>query len=427
MIPTIVPGVRNPRYIFVLAVVAALILVVGALTRPMDEAAPPASDADLARISRLAERRSLEDMTSYFSEIAANADLSLVRLRDLPTSAIAWDANRIVAARIVDPFPTEATFETPSGEIIASVVLRRPDLPVVAIAAPPTAALVPVRRSSVLPQSGTWIMALWAGTQARSFVYGHVLDTMWGSCGELLIHQVVPTFALEPSMAGGGIFDIDGNFLGLVLQCQNRMVAVLADSLDVLLTADNSLDSQVLSRYGFRADVLSADEAAFVGRADGLIVREVWVRYPAHKADLRPGDIIRAIDDVPIAGPEDLLRLVGGATTASPRLAIRRGIAKIEIVLEPDGASLDAEAGEAPGRGLTLRSSEGFLIDAVAAESAAARAGMQSGDRLIRINRITPESEDRVRRLLDGDRSGPTLVELERNGRRFSVLLPGPA
>lgn len=293
MIPTIVPGVRNPRYIFLLAVVAALILVVGALTRPGNESPPPASDADLARISRLSERRSLENMTSYFSDIAATAELSLVRLRGLPTSAIAWDANRIVAARIADPFPTKATFETPGGDMVATVVLRRPDLPVVAIAAPPAASLVPVRRSSAPVQSGTWIMALWTGTQARSFVYGHAIDTTSGSCGELLVQQIVPTFTLTTSMAGGGIFDIDGNFLGLILPCGDRVAAVGADSLDSLLSEDVSLESQLLSRYGFRAGTLSADEAAYVGQSDGLIVREVWVRYAAHKADLRPGDIIR--------------------------------------------------------------------------------------------------------------------------------------
>jgi len=112
VIPEIIPGARHPRYIFLLAVVAAAILVIGALTRPRNEPPAPASDADLALISRLSERRSLENMTTYFRDIAAAAELSLVRLRGVPTSAMAWDASRIVAARTADPFPARATVET---------------------------------------------------------------------------------------------------------------------------------------------------------------------------------------------------------------------------------------------------------------------------------------------------------------------------
>ncbi len=426
MIPTIIPGARNQRYIFLLAVVAALILVVGALTRPKDEPPAPASDADLANISRLSERRSLEDMTSYFSNIATTAELSLVRLRDLSTSAFAWNADRIVAARIADPFPTKATFETPGGDIVATVALRRPDLPVVSIAAPPAAALVPVRRSLIPVQSGAWIFALWTGSQARSFVYGHALDSVSGFCGEVRVQQIVPSFVLTASMAGGAIVDIDGNVLGLIVPCRDGITAISADSVDMLLADDNSLESQLLSQYGFRAAPLSADEAAYVKQSDGLIVREVWLQYAAHTAGLRPGDVILAIGGAPVVGPGDLLQLIGAAAGGPPDLAVQRGSTRIQMTLHAGEMTGDAER---PDRGLMLQAPEGSRIDAVAPDSPAARAGIRPGDRIIRINHVAPGDVNQIRRLLSGagTRSGPVLMELERGGRRFAVLLQPPA
>jgi len=428
VIPTVVPG-SNRRYILLLTVVSALILVVGALTRPRNEPPAPTSDADLALISRLSERRSLENMTSYFSDIASAAELSLVHLHGLPVSAVAWDARRIVTSRVTDPFPASVTFDTPNGEMTATTALRRPDIPVVAIGAPPGAAIVPVRRSSVPVQSGAWITASWTGAQPHTFAYGRVLDIAARRCDAVEVQELIPTFMLTGSMAGGGIFDIDGYLIGLVVTCGDGMMAVAAESLDALIDAGESVETQVLSSYGLRAAEMTEEEAAYARIAKGLMVRDVWTNYAAQQADVRPGDVILAIDDAPVTGAGDLQRLVDRQGDGPPHLTIERGSARIDVLLQPPDQAATADAGTPPARGLTLDPAEGIRVEAIVQGSPAAAADIRAGDRIVRIDRVAPESRDQVRRLLAGSRGrlGPVLVELERGSRRFVVLLQPPA
>ena len=65
---------RSPAYVAVLAVIAGSILMVGSLMKPVELEPEPAAlptQADSARLQRIAQRRSLEDMAEYFAETAS--------------------------------------------------------------------------------------------------------------------------------------------------------------------------------------------------------------------------------------------------------------------------------------------------------------------------------------------------------------------
>ena len=66
----------------------------------------------------------------------------------------------------------------------------------------------------------------------------------------------------------------------------------------------------------------------------------------------------------------------------------------------------------------------GYRLDAVRPDTPAARAGLQAGDRLLRIDGDAPATLDDVRAALAPDRAAPVLLELERESRRTAVLLP---
>src|SRR3990170_6250129 len=72
----------NPKYVAVIAAVAAAVLLGGALLRPKDKPAePPVSQTEMTRLRRLSQKTSLENMTGFFSETAAETSSRLVRLQ----------------------------------------------------------------------------------------------------------------------------------------------------------------------------------------------------------------------------------------------------------------------------------------------------------------------------------------------------------
>lgn len=423
---------RNPRYIFLLVIVAALILVVGALTRPKGDAAPPASDADLARLSRLAERHSLDNTTSYFGTIATTAEASLVRRPDEGASGVVWQAGLVVAARMTDRVPAEINVTTSGVAKRAPVTLGRPDVPVIAMAVSADGLVVPQRRDAALVRPEEWVLAVWTGQETRSYVHGNVLDVRAATCDDRTVREVVPSFSLTRSMAGGGLFDIDGNLIGVILPCGDRLSAMDTATVDALLAvaSTDALENGLMSRYGLRAGWPDGDETAYFTKVDGPIVREVWMGYPAFESGLRPGDVIRAIDDVPVDSPEGLARLA--SASAAPRLAVRRGSTNIDVLLgapqadpaAPEPAAAPAPSNPAvPDRGLAFGVVDGYRVNGVVAGSAAAAAGIHEGDRLIRINGVAPTSADQIRRLLGSTRGTPAFLEIERGRRRFGVVL----
>ncbi len=82
---------RNPRYVAMLALVAALILVAGWFGRPRDipdVPAPVPSETELETLARRAERRSLEGMARYFEGVSREAAASIARLPNYRISGI---------------------------------------------------------------------------------------------------------------------------------------------------------------------------------------------------------------------------------------------------------------------------------------------------------------------------------------------------
>jgi hypothetical protein len=87
-------------------VVSPTILVVGALLRPTPDAAtsaaPPPSETDLLRLARLSQRRSLDNITAYFSYVADGAARSLMFVPGSDSTGVAWSERIVVTPRIDD-------------------------------------------------------------------------------------------------------------------------------------------------------------------------------------------------------------------------------------------------------------------------------------------------------------------------------------
>ena len=460
------------RYIVVLAGAAGAILVLGALLRPAPLAdeplvAPP-SQAELSRLARLTQRRSLEATQEFFTAVASDADRSVVRLRMLGRSGVVWAPGLVVTARLEHRFPSTTTVSGNAGELGVPHAGGGPHLPLALLDIPETDEFIPVRRRAAdTLDPGAWTIFV-SDRQGAGFSPATYVETAEVPCQGRSVRDVVTSVALGPELAGAGLFDLDNRLLAVVLPCDGRFVAVTADDVDALAQEAGSVRARIAQRYGMALDAVSPEEQAHLGVAFGLLVRDIWGGDLADTAGLRPGDVVVAINAELIQDVEQLAPLADGIAPVRRRAADGEEDAEDDAQddAEENGEDDPGDAGSESGEDdavfpaydvavvragevvvvslpvvdpLTLAAAgeaaaaealvwddpaRGYRLDAVRPDTPAARAGLQAGDRLLRIDGDAPATLDDVRAALAPDRAAPVLLELERESRRTAVLLP---
>lgn len=417
---------RSPRYVAILAVVAGVILVAGWLLRPRDiPESPPLvpSESDLQELARRSQRRALESTTGYFAELATRLRPSLGYVPALQATALVWDASHLVTARAgaVDQ-PVVATIRMAAGERAVETT-SSPRLPVALLEVNPASATPPARRATRVPQPGEWVVAVWLTGDAPAFSSGTFEQETRTSCGMTSASELTVSIRLTGAMTGGGLFNLDGELLAVILPCNERVGALTPPSIDGMLQQVATLEERLLARFGMLVSALSSDDRLYFSDATGLLVREVWNGSRGDLAGLNPGDVVVALNDVAIAAIDDLWLLAADPAPNS-RLTVRRGSTTRTFVLEAPGALAGRPV--STDRGIVLESaSPRFRIDGLAAGSAGARAGIRPGDVLRRINHVEPTTSAQAAHVLTSDPSRPLLLEIERKERRLAIVVPG--
>lgn len=468
---------ENRRYIVTLAGAAAAILVLGVLLRPApvddEPLPPPPSQAELSRLTRITQRRSLEAMKDYFSAVATDADRSVVRLRMLGRSGVVWAPGQVVTARLEPRFPPTTTVSGDDGELGVPLAAGAPHLPVALLDVPETGEFVPVRRRPIENlDPGAWTVFV-TDRHGAGFSPATYVEIAEAQCEGRRVRDVVTSVALGPELAGAGLFDLDNNLLAVVLPCGPRFVAVTAEDVAALAEEAATVRSRIAQRYGMTLDAVTSEETGHLGVPFGLFVRDVWNGELADAIGLRPGDVVISINAELILDVDQLAPLIDGsmrraaaatggegdeaaASEASGDSAVPDEAPADEALAEEvEEVSADGDGGEflelgvvrdgdtlvldlpmdplasvgldaaVPDGGLVWDDpGRGYRLDDVRPGTAAARAGLRPGDRLLRIDGTAPETLDAVRDALSADRDMPVLLELERGARRMAVLLP---
>jgi S1-C subfamily serine protease len=169
----------------------------------------------------------------------------------------------------------------------------------------------------------------------------------------------------------------------------------------------------------------------------GVMVAETLPDTPAQAAGLRAGDLIVAIDGRPVVETRGLQRLVG-ATAAGKELAVvvlrdgRRRELRIRVGEMPPDAVADRIAAEfgflvrdaAPEESPASGPRPG-VVAAVLERSAAARAGLEVGDRFVAVNGTAVLSAEAARReLQNATLRDPLRLRVERRGEALNLVLP---
>lgn len=150
------------------------------------------------------------------------------------------------------------------------------------------------------------------------------------------IAQVIRTSApMHGGFAGGALVDADGHLLGIATAYSIRGLGVVIPA-PIAWEAAASMEHGGVKRgyLGIAAQTVSVPERqkGATGAGEALLVLSVKEGTPADQAGLMVGDLLLALDEQPVASPDELLELLGGERVGrSVRLQVLRGGSPLQV------------------------------------------------------------------------------------------------
>jgi len=230
---------------------------------------------------------------------------------------------------------------------------------------------------------------------------------------------------------GAFVFSLEGAFVGAVINRHGVQAIVPAD---VLVRAAEQLKMEgrrSTSSIDVRLQRLDPVLMAATGARAGALVTSVAAGGPAASL-LAPGDVIVAVAGRSVDAPEAALLEIARHAPGSPLpLDVRRDGARLEITVRPRAVRPPESEGESNQLGAVLRPGPGGShVQSLAADGAAARAGLREGDVITWLAGVSQPAPARVasawaeledgRSLLAGIVRGdePLVVALQKNSGR---------
>lgn len=253
--------------------------------------------------------------------------------------------------------------------------------------------------------------------------------------------------AINPGNSGGPLVTEDGKVIGIntrsYLGSNNLSFAVPSDIARTIMESLLKEGAITRSYIGIKLAPLQDLEEFFGLKAnEGVLLDSIDPGSPASKSGLRPGDILLALDGVPVDGrfpeqlPPILHRVADYPIGSDIQLSVRRNGAsevftirteKLEsrvgaqFAFEDWGMSVQ-EVSRAIAREQKYDSAEGVLVIGLQQAFPAQIAGIDRGDVIIAANRLPVRSLEDLKNIYAGYENAPDRVLLEVR-RNFQVSL----
>lgn len=292
---------------------------------------------------------------------------------------------------------------------------------------------------------GEWVVAIGAPFGFENSVTAGVVSAK----GRLISNESYVPFiqtdvAVNPGNSGGPLFNMNGEVVGInsmiYSQTGGYMGVAFAIPIDLAFNVAEQLRTQgkvTRGRIGVQVQELSRDLAASFGLPDarGALVAGLEPGGPADKAGVQIGDIILSVNGQPVESSADLARLVASNKPGTQlNLEVWRNKQRVPIKVttaevptppsDKQGQSQD-QKGESVGKaGLAvseltkeqrraLELDHGVLVHRV--EGAAAQAGIEPGDIILRFNNTPLKDVAQLRELI-AKNAGQSVALLVRRG-----------
>jgi serine protease DegQ len=151
--------------------------------------------------------------------------------------------------------------------------------------------------------------------------------------------------AINPGNSGGALVDVNGHLMGINTAIYSRSGGSMGIGFAIPVTTarqvmDGIVKDGVVRRgwIGVEPSDLSPELAETFGvkTAQGVIITGVLQSGPAAQAGIRPGDVIVAVVDKPIANVSELLSSVAALTPGTPaQFTVMRGNDRLQLKVTP--------------------------------------------------------------------------------------------
>jgi serine protease Do len=152
-------------------------------------------------------------------------------------------------------------------------------------------------------------------TFTSGVISGKGRSKLLDSSGYSIADYLQTDASINPGNSGGPLCDIDGNVVGMntLINGLNRGLGFAIPSNLVREIGEQLLAGHKILRpwLGIRIETLGEDPAIrdlFKGLDRGVVVRTIEADAPAYKSDLRPFDVITAVDAAPVGTDTQLQR-----------------------------------------------------------------------------------------------------------------------
>ncbi|UWU16258.1 DegQ family serine endoprotease [Rhizobium sullae] len=255
--------------------------------------------------------------------------------------------------------------------------------------------------------------------------------------------------SINPGNSGGALMNMKGELIGINTAIFSRGggsngigFAIPANLVKVFLaSADAGLKSFERPYVGATFDAVTSEVAEALGldKARGALIVKVTDDGPAAKAGLRTGEIVTAVNGVPVEHPDALLyRLTTAGLGNSVNLTVVENGGEQQVALKLDRAPETSPrdqrtiGGRTPFTGTVVENlsprvadelrmpteSTGVVVADVKDGSPAARLGFEPKDIIVSINGAPVKTTEELVQMADTD-PGFWRVEIERDGERI--------
>jgi serine protease Do len=261
--------------------------------------------------------------------------------------------------------------------------------------------------------------------------------------------------SINPGNSGGPLINAQGQAVGINTAIYSETGGSVGIGFAIPANLAKSVVTQLADRghvvrgwLGVAIQPLTPDLAKAFQREDkrGALVSSVTDGSPAHKAGLKPGDIIVDYNGRPVAKSEDLPRAVAETPVGKdvPLAVIRNGkdlaltvkVGELEDAGKVVRTMADAKGGlgiavrpltPSLAREMGLKTSQGVVVAEVAEGSPAASAGLRPGDVIVEANRDKVTSPEEFRKSVERGKSAgaPMLLLVNRDGQHLYVAVTG--
>ena len=403
---------------------------------------------------RVVERRSIFDGDPFFEEFFGQRMPNRTEKQSSLGSGVIVGASGIVVTNnhVIQGADDIKVALADGREFESTVILKdeRVDLAVLKIKSRETFDVLPLGDSDAV-QVGDLVLAI-----GNPFGVGQTVTS--GIVSALARNQVrsgdfgffIQTdAAINPGNSGGALVDMNGALIGINTAIFSRGggsngvgFAIPANLVKVFVASAESGGTSFDRPFvGATFDAVTSDVAEALGlpKARGALVSKVLPGGPAEKAGLKPGQVVLAVNGIPVEHPDALgyrLTTVGIGGTA--RLTVSSGGKEEEISLlldrAPESTPRDERLmeGRNPFAGAVVAnlspriaeelrmpaSAVGVVVMEVNRGSPAARIGLQPRDIIVELNGTEVASTATLATLVE---ENPAIwrVEIERGGKRI--------